>query len=604
MTRRIGTILTAGAALLLVRGPAAAESTHNDVGELLIHNGQNAGKTRRGEDGRERAGRQYGAGAEHATLAQLANGDIMVFALSSYTDLPPGPPRDRHQLLCAHVKMDPAVGPRLQTVQLVTDLDGDRYRTAMHPSSLTIDGGKAVSVLYNYAPDDRARTYAQVFGPGCVPLSQMTEIMRKNNDDCRETNGQDDQVIVHAMAGYDDILATAGCNGNGSDDSWVVQYRVTKLEDGQYSIEKRYDVEIEPREERSRPTVIAPTPTDPEIAYVVWTAGNTQPPNRGVRAGAIYVGDDGPLGENADERLIWRQYIAEKEGEIYRTQIRMAGITNPDGSQTGRAIFAYQELVEGRRKDKGTATMLSGTLQFSPAGVEILSVQNDVFPTSDATHQTICATMWGRSGTEEFHALMINGSHNGNPTALSTMQAVKLDALTNTVVNKEKINLGVGIDNAWISNIYGNNPNTQGRNFVFCKGNLKNPGYGVTGGYKPDVMSFVALPATHRRVDPASPYGTEDKLALSLVLVPAVLAPATPEPPPQDPPQDPPGEEETPGETPEETPPDDNGTGPVNPGQPSLQGCGVAVGSSPFGTFALMGLALCLGALRRRPSSR
>ena len=80
------------------------------------------------------------------------------------------------------------------------------------------------------------------------------------------------------------------------------------------------------------------------------------------------------------------------------------------------------------------------------------------------------------------------------------------------------------------SNIYGNNPNTQGRNFVNAR-QVANPGYQIDGGYMSDVKTFLAIPATTRRLRDEPEPGTdlrinEDKLALELVLVPAVIDPA------------------------------------------------------------------------------
>src|SRR5690606_30983330 len=48
-------------------------------------------------------------------------------------------------------------------------------------------------------------------------------------------------------------------------------------------------------------------------------------------------------------------------------------------------------------------------------------------------------------------------------------------------------------DSGFQSNMYGANPNNQGRNFFSCIGDVPNPGYGIAGGFRPYVKSFWAI---------------------------------------------------------------------------------------------------------------
>jgi MYXO-CTERM domain-containing protein len=68
-------------------------------------------------------------------------------------------------------------------------------------------------------------------------------------------------------------------------------------------------------------------------------------------------------------------------------------------------------------------------------------------------------------------------------------------------------------DSGHIANIYGQNPNTQGRDFLRCIGDVPNPGHGVSGGYLSNVESFFVAP--HAGRIPGDP-----KNALFLSLVP------------------------------------------------------------------------------------
>lgn len=515
---------------------ANAETTHADVQRLLLRDGNNAGRTRKGEDGRERALQQRGAGAEQVQIAQLANNELMMFGIGSY-ELNGEPAYHRLQMFCASVTLDAMRGPQMQTLKYVTRNRADRYRNGMHPRVTPIFGGEVVAVTYNIAqkpngePDNHARAYTQVFGPNCTPVSEPVQIMYKNNDNCSENKGEG--VVVEQTASDARILEMHGCNGNGSDDAWVAGVRITKQGTGSYTVQKEYDLVVENDEERSRGTVLLTG--DPNFALACFTAGNTQPPNKGVRCAGINTarqappdanGNTGEEGGRQQGRLMWRKYIQQREGRTYRTEVRVASILGPDGKPTNKVYAVYQKGERRRREGKGSQTMVTAVLQAGPNGMEIVGApQEGVAPGADATHGQVCSTLWGTDGQASSKAFVMTGSHNGEPGALSVAHI--LGESNNAMKTERRVGLGASIDVSWIPNIYGNNPNMQGRNYMHCVGNVRNPGYGVPGGYLSDVKSFVAIPATTRRQNEAVTPVTrnnEDKLALELILVPAVIS--------------------------------------------------------------------------------
>ncbi len=594
MTPNLRSMMLSGIALLLAVPAAQAASTHSDVQTLLIRNGENAGRTRRGTDGRDRPLDQAYPGSEHSALMQRDDGTIMIFTMATY-EINGQLPNNRMQMLCAEINFDPMAGPQVSTLKYVTNLNGNRYRNANHIRVSKVFGMPVVS--FNYAPDNRARTYQQVFGPGCTPLSDMTQIMQKNNDDCSETHSESPETIVQTDGDTAYLASVHGCNGNGRDDAWMAGTSVTKNTDGTFSIKKLWDLSIEANEERSRLTII-PT-TIANLVVACGTAGNTQPPNKGVRCYGVNYDVNGEQGENAQSRLMWRQYIAERDGGTYYTQMRMAPINDATGAPTNMAIADYQMLTQRRRRGKGTAQLKAVALTFKADGVDVMNVaQDNLFPASDATHASICQTQYGTTGQEQSVAMLMSDSVNGSPGAFATAEFVKYDAATRMINPIQKVGLKAAIDNAWLPNIYGNNPNTQGRNFISCFSGIKNPGYHVTGGYMSDVKNFVAVPANTRRMREGATIA-EDKLALELVLVPTVIdEPATTDPtdPGTTDPTDPNNNPDNP------TTPTDP-TNPTDPGNNSGSGAsgvgGCSTGASGgAGSLAFLGLALL--AIRRR----
>lgn len=508
-------------ALGITAAPAGvlAATSHGDVQKLLVRDGSDAGRVRKGQDGKERPNRQVGIGMEQVQVAQLQNGELMMFGIGSYRingNLPP----HRMQMLCGSVKVDPMTGPKVAALKYVTNLDGDRYRNGMHPRVTPIFGGKVVAVSYNYAPENHAQSYTQVFGPGCEPLSEPVRIMAKNNDNCSENKKEG--VVVTQTDTYARVFQMDGCNGNGSDDAWVSMVKITN-NGGRYTVAKEFDLVVENDEERSRGTVML-TP-DPNTAMACWTAGNTQPPNKGVRCGAIDISEGTPTGGNR-ARLLWRKYIEQRTDNTYRTEVRTVPmLDSTTGKPTGKFIALYEESNRRRRNGKGSQTLMGAVLEATPTGLTQVTTKlqgSMALPGADATHGEHCGTLWGDDGVGVHKQFVMSGSYNGDAGALSTAYVIGHDTAKNTLVTERKIGLRTAIDHSWLANIYGQNPNTQGRNYMHCIGNVTNPGYGVTGGYMSDVKSFVAIPATSRRRDPLSGQ-LEDKLALEVLLVPAVI---------------------------------------------------------------------------------
>ncbi|HEU5059930.1 MAG TPA: hypothetical protein VFU21_25540 [Kofleriaceae bacterium] len=506
------------AALMALGDAAAAEPLRPYVDDVLLRDGNNAGPVRRDEGGRDLPEQDYYPGAEHVGIAALTGGRVLMFGMGSY-QLDGVSPDHRVQMFCAATRIDPVSGPALVTMRYVTDNQGDRYRNAHHPRVTPIFGGTAAAVLYNFAPGERAQTYMTIFGPDCQQLSERTLVMAKDNDDCSNSDHRS-FVEVSNDGTTARLVGVYGCNGDGSDDAWGGVQEVVRRTDGTYEIRVvTDDILVEEEEERTRGWVVVGPDRSFWTACV--TAGNAQPPDRGVVCSAYDTDSGTPL---------WRTFVARKVDSVYQTQIHAIGMRDDAGAPTGMALATWERLSENRRRGKGTVQLASAALRFTREGMEVVTQPStSVAPTVDGTHLGMCDSLVGPEGQTSWRAFLVGSSINGNPSALSVGQTVAWNRAESRLMPDRKYSLNVAIDNGWLPNIYGQNPESQGRNFVACAGDVPNPGYGRPDGYQPGVKTFAAVAATSRRMDDLRSIA-EDKLATELVLVPMVLAPEAPPP--------------------------------------------------------------------------
>ncbi len=178
-------------------------------------------------------------------------------------------------------------------------------------------------------------------------------------------------------------------------------------------------------------------------------------------------------------------------------------------------------------------------------------------------------------------------------------------------VNESADNWTIGFygDSGLIANLYGANPNNQGRDFLRCYGDVKNPGFGVTNGYMADVETFFLAP--HSGNIPGQP-----KNAAFLSFVPGKVAVAAPPEAPKEQPKTgivPPqmggaggGNNNTdtgtdPGTDPGIDPGTDNEDPGISVNAPKAGACSVPAGGSSSGSIAFLALGVAgLLAARRR----
>jgi hypothetical protein len=514
--------------LLLSSAPLLAAPAGIEVFEHPNLRGSKAGLAPHDIDGKPYMKKQVGAGFEHANVA-VCGSYVLIAGVGSYERDSLGVTPDMH----AYGKQIDE-NDRLQTMVVAAQLTkdglemggsyyvlpelsgGNRNRDGMKPEVACLDAGTGLFVVdANYAPDDLGRTYAAVFqvarggaNNDLVPtqLSPAVQVLQSDNDNCSDRDYQD-MIARPTATGYR-VNLTGSCNGNGADVAWATYFDIGC--DG-----PACTVTAGPKAQVSQGQIERYRPQTFQISdgvfMAIGTEGDTQPPQDGISA-TIFSGDT--------LALVSSTTIAKTEqtdvGTFYSTMSHGAQIA-PD-----TFIVSYQ-MRNGlqRRGGKGGTTFMLGVLQAdATAGARwAVPPKSGMIQGFAATHHGSCAANVGTPSAAQPAAFLVSASPTGGAAAAGAFVTYENGELK---IGSE-INLSSNIDTGLLSNYYGENPGNQGKNSLYCA-SIENPGYGVPGAYRPDVKEFVLVPATSRVLDPSGVMA--EKLALDIVLVPAVVDPS------------------------------------------------------------------------------
>jgi hypothetical protein len=202
--------------------------------------------------------------------------------------------------------------------------------------------------------------------------------------------------------------------------------------------------------------------------------------------------------------------VTNSQGTFYSTMSHAAQLA-PD---TFLVTF-QQRNGRNRRDGKGGTTFMMGALHATVAeGASwLVEPQPGMIQGFGATHHGSCTANYGEASNPQPAAFLVSASATGGAPATGTFVTYENGAIK----IGSQVGLQTNIDSGLLSNYYGENPGTQGKNSLYCA-SLPNPGYGTPGAFRPEVKEFVLVPATSR-VPNAS--GTmAEKLGLDLVLDP------------------------------------------------------------------------------------
>ena len=554
---------------------------------------------------------QRGAGMEHQSLTMLSGGKILVVGTASYTDVVPKitgaglssadagvlPPKDgdpgvqaqgnRVEGLCVSYTLDDTKGLVMNNMSYFTKNNSPDWRNMHKPHLQAVNGGAAALVQYGYAPDgNNTRTYGMVLGPNCEIMSPQVQLFANTNDNLGGVwDAADGNTTVSDTGGVTRSCGGIIGNGNGDDDVWAT-CTTTTFTGGAgaaaYKISPDFKVVVDPEEERSRGTV-STTPF-PNMMFACWASGNSQPPNS-AKCGMVDVSPTTPN----NQRLVWRQTVAQRNGNIRYSTPSMVPVLDATGKPTDTFIMSYVKVDTSNRtgRSKGRTAIQTVPLKITPKGLTLMDTPKEgMFGITDGSHPGMTVARYGADNRSV--AFLFAGNITDGGTATAKIVGLTADGKLEPI---RALNWADATSGGRTSQWYGQNPNTpQGRSYPVTSMMIDNPGYQKTGGFQPAVKTFV-LAANVYHKDHAGQCGTGDptkgtndgtcggKNAFGMVLIPA-NADATTEPTdPNDP-----------------TPGDPTSGGGSNPGT-TLGGCSTT-GGAGAGSLALFGLALV--AIRRR----
>jgi MYXO-CTERM domain-containing protein len=524
------------------------------------------------EDGEDYAG----PGTEQSTVEYILKGGhvyIVTVWMSSNVDNADRP----WQLKCSSMVLTKNAAPALvaDAVQ-ITDLGDDNNadeRPANHPHLEAI-GANLNYFAYSFGSDDNngnVQTYVGI-------LNEMCEVVQ---EPLRISNNDNNNQGAPECAWHGNGRLTCGYYDNNDQRTYARGLTLDETNPAAPQLSNNFLTVVVAPADIGRPTIVAPSA---ERAFLCAAKGANRPPEDGVECALINA---------LDGEVLFRQYIHESEpgNNIYFNQPAVAMV----GTDIG--ILTVSSSGDGKdTNDKGESETYYDVVEVTDAGMQIKSTRNNIGPYQ--THPGMCSARFGVVNTAEdmapYHAVMFQAPITG--AGQPAVQYVDYDAVSKAInvdTNYKYWTAGWYGDAGYLPNIYGQNPNDQGRDYLRCAGNVPNPAFGVAGGFKSTIRSFVAAPHSGRM------YGDEPKNALWFSLVPAesnvALTPEAPETP----------------QNPETTePPPDTETDPANPndpifGPPQKGGCACnAVGQNEGrdGSLALMalGLGLLLAGRRRR----
>jgi len=546
------------AALVLIENVAAGQAT---VLELAPGIGGKPGKAQcYNRDERDNECQNYGPGTEQSTVAQtVVNSQRYLVTVWMSSNVPnQNPNTNPWQLRCSSVRLDAQQGPVIEANgKLLTD--PAQYvgnRPANHPKIDCNESGLCL-IAFGSNTNNQAtvKTYVAAVDTQCNllnnPLANKISNDNNNNEGAPDIDyiGGDKWVGSYLSTTNNDRTVAVGLTLNASTKNVTVNYRRTVVAPANIG----------------RPACLK----QGDGVLCCAPQGNNRPPEDGMACTML----------NASGQILWGGTEQDKD-ELVIPTTKKAYANQSDLVDLGNGQVALQAILssgDGKDADnnnaKGSQTTRLMVLSVNTTGFTVARQHTLTTALVDQTHASLVGGAWGVSG--EPAIALLTGSITGSGVAAATV----FSANTMKSIGSRRLSRYT-IDSGYLANIYGQNPNTQGRDFVRGINNVPNPGFGVTGGFRPDVKTFLAVGLSGRKpyAEQSERERTDKKNALFLSLVPAQTSVPQPDdvlPPAPD--LDDRGQEDSPstGNVANDKPADD-GNGSSNSSSASNAGCSVS----------------------------
>jgi MYXO-CTERM domain-containing protein len=399
------------------------------------------------------------------------------------------------QCKCSSVAIDPAQGPAIVADQVqLTAYDGDR--PCNHPMAAT--DGKHVVWTFGSDKGNQANvsTYVGVVDEMCHVEADPVRVSENNANN----EGAPD-ISYNGASRF-----TAGYLSTNNNDTSFALGLTLHDDGGKISVEKTYLKGVVSPSNIGRPAIVAATS---DRSLFCAAKGDNRPPEDGVECAWIDVNTG---------KVLWKQIVAASQPnqKKYMNQPSVASL------DYGRFAVNLQESSGDGKKNNTKGANTSHLFVIEPSDTGYVEKAHKIGLGTYQTHAAICSGGYGASGKRTIGIM-------GAPitgVGLPGLQMATYDPSTDLVADKaNQWPIGYYGDSGHIANIYGQNPNTQGRDFLRCIGDVPNPGHGVVNGYQPTVATFFVAPHAGRM--PGDP-----KNALFLSFIPGKTdKPVMPEPP-------------------------------------------------------------------------
>jgi MYXO-CTERM domain-containing protein len=395
------------------------------------------------------------------------------------------------QCACSSYQLN-ASAPPTQIANLVrlTNLDNGE-RLCNHPAGAS-DG---TNILWMYGSDtnsNRPNTYAAVTNEKCqtVAAAQMVNLPMNSNDGAPAItfNG-----IVNGVSKF-----TGGYleTGGTLDQVYAMGLSLSANADGiTMTLNRDWIQSIISPSNIGRPTIVA---DNANRTVFCASEGNNRPPEGGVQCAYL---------DSMTGNILYKNTMAASDPN------KMIYMSQPNVAKLADGQFVLQTIASNAM---GRNTNLKGTnltymYSLTAAGDALQAQQVGTGMAAYQTHASLCTGAYGVSGNKAVSVISASATGIGRPM----MMMLGIDPTTKAVTydeNNDKWPIAWYGDSGHLANWYGRNPMRQGRDFMRCAGDIKNPGHGVQNGFMSNVSTFFAAAVSGR-----VPGDAKNSLTLSLV---------------------------------------------------------------------------------------
>ena len=435
-----------------------------------------------------------GAGNEQPSTVAIEKGDdVYLVSVFMNSDVEEG----YWQCKCTSMKLSATAAPEIVVDQMqLTNNGGDR--PCNHPKIAT-DGEHIVVTYGTDTNNSNTETYAGVIDEMCGWTADPIRISNNGN------NNEGAPDIDYNGEGW----FTAGYLSTGNNDRTYARGLRLTTEDGTVALQKEYLQSVVTPANIGRPAIVA---ASADRTLLCAAKGDNRPPEDGVQCAWL----NSMTGE-----IYWKTYVAESDPEnnVYMNQPAVAAL---DYGRFAVQVVESTGPVDKDENIKGSSRQHLYIIEPTDSGMSPKGKISDIG--AYQSHPTICGGAYGTDGARV--AAVFDASITGIGQPGIQMVRVSSDATASPSAGQiDNWLVSPWGDAGELAKRYGPNPNSQGRDFLRCIGDVRNPGFAVDGGFKPNVKSFFAAPIAGRILG-------EEKNALIMGLVPAEVAePVEPGPP-------------------------------------------------------------------------